>query len=225
MASHQQIARRAPSPRLREIKEGGKKYRCLCKVAGAVNERENVSSFPGVFYTHDLFLGSFPLNPLAPPRSDLLFFQEQSGAETTVAFSVLLLKQLLDRGLVSATIKPWEGCKDESNGEDKSNKGSEKSTGGGVAGFFSKRSSVDLRAGGSINKKAEEGEGQEMQLHAIVLARNKEIAAGITVSAMCPSTVNSECSMLPLRRQNAWRTEYSTMPRSSPIRRCCLDVL
>lgn len=127
----------------------------------------------------------YPSNPPSPPA---LLLQEQSGAETTVAFSVLLLKQLLDRGLVSATIKPWEGCKDESNGEDKGNKGPEKSTSGGVAGFFGKRSSVDIGAGGAGSggsKKGDEGEGQTVQLHGIVLARNKEIAAGITVSAMC----------------------------------------
>lgn len=96
--------------------------------------------------------------------------QDRSGAETTVAFAMLLLKQLLDRGLVSAGMQPWEGCKDET-GEEK--KDSEKSGGGG--GFFGKRSSEHKKAAGQ----------NQRQLHAVVLARNKEIAVNVTVRAFC----------------------------------------
>lgn len=92
-----------------------------------------------------------------------------------MAFAVLLLKQLLDRGLVSAGMQPWEGCKDEgaaTSGEEK--KDSEKGVGGG---FFAKRlSEASQKKGAGHNQR---------QLHAIVLAKNKEIAVNVKVRGVC----------------------------------------
>lgn len=63
-------------------------------------------------------------------RRLLVYSQGPSGPETTVAFSALLLKQLLDKGVVSAGGQPWEGCRGEKGHRDsgESSRGRDRST-------------------------------------------------------------------------------------------------
>lgn len=83
----------------------------------------------------------------------LAYSQAPSGPDTTVAFAVLLLKQLLDRGAVSAGGQPWEGCREAGYGRGKSQ---------GRDGYRQPGRPVP-------------------QLHALVLTRNRDIASRVVV--------------------------------------------
>lgn len=90
--------------------------------------------------------------PLSAPH-----WQGESGTETTVAFAVLLLKQLLDRGVVSAVVKPWEGCRrefgDGASPEGRSEQGADSN---------------------DLSRRAP-------HLHALVVTRNRDIASNVMV--------------------------------------------
>lgn len=81
--------------------------------------------------------------------------QAPSGPETTVAFSVLLLDQLIERLTAPDNSRPWRG-----------------------------RSYVNKSSPGGDNSGITESSTQQARLHALVLTRNRDIAANVKVSAV-----------------------------------------